>query len=313
MAVNSRRAAIVSYHDLRDYFAGNTWSFQIQDDGSISAKSKSFDVKLKQKSTKYDVSITATDDPSDTESTVTEDPVKFITKFLSTGTEADDLLKKLSFVADMRFVSTLLRRAALMSEVSPGATSRVKRMLRRGIVAAYGPGLDRLLVAVVRAVAGEGDDAREVEKITKDMKAKGWKVTQDEDEKGRSVLKVDVSGIYEAEIRAKDTTWDYSFQVQDFEESKEEGSTDDPIKAFRTYYRKDSTDNFKQLLKQKRSQDEDVDPDATAAPGKGPKKPAKKVETGPPDEGTDKTVMAPTALPPSGKTHNIPHANKWSE
>lgn len=316
-----RQAAVVSYYDLENYFTGNSWEFKRHDDGKVTAQSEAYDLTLQQRPTKYDVKITAEDDPSDSEEGVTDNPVKFITKFLSTGTEADDLLKKMSFVPDPRYVAVLCRRAALMAEVSPDM-SGVKRMLRRGMVASQGPGLERFLVAVVRAVAGEGDDAREVSKVTKEMKEKGWKVEQKKEDSGRTLLEVDVSGIYRAQIRAKDTVWDYEFQVRGIDESKESGSTDDPIQKFRLFYKKDSTQEYKKQRKEQlSSEDRDEatvdtdDTDATVKPGKSPKPQTKKKKPasgGSPSSGTEDTLLAPTQLPPSGGT-NVPFSNKYSD
>lgn len=307
--MKTRRAAIVSVYDIENYFTGGSWDLSRKEDGSVSATSEAYEVRLQQRPTKFEVKISAVDDPSDSETEVTDDPVKFITKFLSTGTEADDLLKRMSFVADPEFLSSILRRAALMSEVSPDGVSDVKKLLRRAVVAAYGPGIERILTAVVRAVAGQGDDVKEVEKIAKDMRAKGWKVVQDE-----GTLTVDISGIYEAEIRARDTVWDYSFQVRGFEESKEEGTTDDPIQQFRLFYKKDSTQDFKKQLKERlskeRASEETVKPGGQKS-GKG-RGEGRKVGDEPSSDGTSDTIIAPTQLPPSSKTHNINLENEWS-
>jgi hypothetical protein len=277
----------------------------------VSAKSEVYDLNLVQKPSKFRVKITATDDPSDSEESVTDNPVEFITKFLSTGPSSDDLLKKMSFVADPRFIAALVRRIALMTEV--GDRGDARRALRRCIVAASGPGMERILTAVVRAVAGVGDDIQEIKKVTDDMKKKGWKVQQSEDEDGQAVMKVDVSGIYEAEVRASDTVWDYSFQVHGVDESKASGTTDDPIGTFQKWYRSDEVKEFKQQLKDK-AQDEPANDGQTVKPGGGKSgKKEEKKPTGPPSGGTEKTIMAPTALPPSGGTRNIPKSNKHSD
>lgn len=302
----------MSYYDLEKYFAGSSWEFGRRDDGSVTAKSEAYDVKLVQKPSKYEVRITSTEDPSDSDKAVTDDPVEFITKFLSTGTEADDVLKKMSFSQDPNLIVYVMSRAKVCADTGILDARGVSRMVRRGKVAADLTRLQRLFTAVVRAVAGAGDDVQEVAKVTKDMKEKGWKVVQGEDEGGYATLKVDVSGIYEAEVRARDTVWDYTFQVNGIDESKEEGTTDDPLQQFRLYYKKDSTQDFRKQLKEQKAGE--ADPDATVAPGKDRKKLApKKPVTGPPSEGTEQTLIAPTQLPPSSKTRNIPKKNKHSD
>lgn len=315
-----RNATVVSYYDLQDYFAGESWQFKRHDDGTVTAKSGVYDLKLKQKPSKTKVRIYANDDPSDSEEGETTNPVEFITKFLSTGPGSEELLKKMSSRSGMGHLPSLVRHAALLLDI--GSEPReVARLLRRGMVASFGPSLERLFVAVVQTLAGEGDRAKEVGKLVKEMKEKGWKVTQSEED-GQPKMEVDVSGIYTAEVFVTETVWDYTFQVQEIEESKEEGTTNDPIQQFRLFYKKDSTQDFKKQLKEKResgSKDEGtVKPgkkgeEKTVKPGE-PSSPSKKPEKAKPkkDEGTEDTMFEPTRLPPSSKA-DVEAWNKYSD
>lgn len=307
-----RVSTFVTYHDLEEYFRGGSWEFKRHDDGNLTAQSKVFDLKFFQNPTKYEVSITAVDDEADSKKDVTEDPVKFITKFLETGTEGDDVFKKMSSFPDPRLISFVLRRAATMLESGAMDLRGAAKMVRRAMVVA--PGNDRILVAVVRAVAAAGDDESDIRKVTEDMKKKGWQVVQNTDERGNPVVEVDVSGIYTAEIKIKDSSWDYSFKVKGIDESEEHGQTNDPLQQFRVFYKKPSTDDFKKQLKEQKSQE--PDPDATAAPkGKAqPKKEAPKTEPPPKkdrDEGSEDTQFDLTRLPPSSRA-DIKDWNQYS-
>jgi hypothetical protein len=320
-----RNATVVSYYDLQDYFAGDSWEFKRHDDGTVTAKSGVYDLKLKQKPSKCRVRIYANDDPSDSEEAETSDPVSFIKKFLSTGPESEELLKKMSSRSGIGHLPALLRQAALMLDVKRDPRD-VAKVVRRGMVASFGPSLDRLFVAVVRTLAGEGDRARETEKLVKEMKEKGWKVTQSEED-GQPKMEVDVSGIYTADIFVTESVWDYTFQVQEIEESKEEGTTNDPIQQFRLFYKKDSTQDFKKQLKEKRESGKPKEDEGTVAPGKKkpddektaptarpgePSSPSKKPAKKPKDEGTEDTMFEPTRLPPSSKA-DVQAWNKYSD
>lgn len=314
-----RNATVVSYYDLQDYFAGDTWQFKRQDDGTVTAKSGVYDLKFKQKPSKCRVKVYANDDPSDAQEGETTSPVEFITKFLSTGPESDELLKRMSSRSGIGHLPRLIRHAALLLDVGHNP-QEVAKLVRRGMVASFGPSLERLFVAVVEAIAGEGDRAKETGKLVKEMKEKGWKVTQSE-EGGQPKMEVDVSGIYTAEVFVTETVWDYTFQVQEIEESKEEGTTNDPIQQFRLFYKKDSTQDFKNQLKEKRESGKD---EGTVKPGKKneektvkpgepsspSKKPAEKPK--PKDTGTEDTMFEPTRLPPSSKA-DVQAWNKYSE
>lgn len=319
-----RHIAVVSAFEIREYFAGDAWKVKENDDGSIDAKSGVYDIRLTPGASKYSVKIWAEDDPSDSAEEVTDQPVKFIADFLSTGASSEDLLKKMSSRSGQWHLPALLRHAAFLLDVNEDPKA-VAKIVRRGMVASFSRGFERLFEAVVRVAAGFVDDSKEVQKVTKEMKEKGWKVTQDTDDQGNPVLQVDVSGIYTAEIRARETTWSYSFQVQDIPESKEEGKTSDPIQQFRLFYKKDSTQDFKKQLKDKRdSSRTDKKEEGTApagkaseektAPTKRPGAPASgkpKVER-PDVDATGDTQFAPTRLPPSSKA-DVQAWNKYSD
>jgi len=307
-------SAVVTLPDLKDYFKGGHWKKISDVDGGIEGKSEAYRISIVQKSATFLVEIHASDDPSDSDTAKTKDPVEFITKFLSTGEGAEDILKKMSFYADPKFMVTLLRRMANLSEsgMSPG---KVAKIVRRGAVLMDGHRLRPMLSAVVRSA--RGDDAHasdEVEKLQKEMKAKGWKVTQDTDDNGRTKLVVDVSGIYEASITLDSITWDYSFEVNEVPESKEAGETEDPIQQFRLYYKSDSTQEAKKQLKEKIKQKSEEE---TVAPaGKGRKKEettdvdAPKSKDVP--EAHGETMFAPTKLPPSLSPRDL-EKNKYSD
>jgi hypothetical protein len=238
-------SAVVTLPDLKDYFKGDHWKKMSDVDGGIEGKSEAYRISIVQKSAVFLVEIHASDDPSDSETRKTADPVEFITGFLSTGPGSEDILKKMSFYADPKFMVTLLRRMANLAE--SGMKPRdVAMSVRRGAALMDGHRFRPMLSAVVRSA--RGDDAHasdEVAKMQKEMKAKGWKVTQDEDDKGRMKLVVDVSGIYEASIVLDNIVWEYSFEVNEVPDSREAGETEDPIQQFRLFYKKDSTQDAK--------------------------------------------------------------------
>jgi hypothetical protein len=307
-------SAVVTLPDLKDYFKGGHWKKISDVDGGIEGKSEAYKISIVQKSATFEVEIHASDDPSDSETKKTKDPVEFITGFLSTGPGSEDILKKMSFYADPRFMVTLLRRMANLAEsgMKPG---EVAKSVRRGAALMDGHRFRPMLSAVVRSA--RGDDAHasdEVAKLQKEMKAKGWKVTQDEDDKGRMKLVVDVSGIYEASIVLDSITWDYSFEVNEIPDSKEAGETEDPIQQFRLYYKSDSTQEARKQLKEKIKQKSEEE---TVAPaGKGRKKEEETDVDAPKSKDVpgahEDTVFAPTQLPPSLSPKNL-EKNKYSD
>jgi len=305
-------ALVVSFEDVRNYFKGDHWKVSEDEDG-FSADSEAYEVRLKSKGATYGVEIEASDDPSDSDSKTTDDPVGFITKFLGTGTEADDILKKMSSFPDPTLLSRLLTRTANLVESEVITIQASKRIIRRAIVATFGKSFRAMLAAVVRAAKGQDARADEITKLRKVMKEKGWKVSQHEDDKGHAVLEVDVSGVYTATVKLDSLLWDYTFQVQDMPESKDEGVTDDPIQQFRLFYKDDSTQEAKSELKKKRKSEKEAAPEEGTVPaGKaGRKKVEERKESGKTREQerdeTGDTLFAPTNLPPStGRVPKFP-------
>jgi hypothetical protein len=307
----------VSFDDVRNYFKGEHWKVSEGEDG-FDADSEAYEVRLKSKGATYDVEIAAADDPSDSDTKVTDDPVEFISKFLGTGTEADDILKKMSSFPDPSLLSRLLIRAANLVESEVLTVQQTKRIIRRGIVATFGRSFRSMLAAVVRAAKGQDVRSDEMTKLQKTMKEKGWKVSQHEDDKGHAVLEVDVSGVYTATIKLDSLLWNYEFQVNEMPESKDSGVTDDPIQQFRLFYKKDSTQDAKSELKKKRGSDKQEKQEEGTKPAgpAGKKKDQERKDSGKTrdqerDE-TGDTMMAPTQLPPS-RVPDVPKSNKYSE
>ena len=94
----------------------------------------------------------------------------------------------------------------------------------------------------------------ELNTLLKEMKKKGWKVEESE-ENGHPQLIVNISDVYEVTIEVESIMYYYTFQITDHPDLTEEGITDDPIKEFQTYV-KENREAIKEAETQPAEDDE---------------------------------------------------------
>jgi hypothetical protein len=70
------------------------------------------------------------------------------------------------------------------------------------------------------------------------MKSRGWKVKLSTDD-GIPSLLVDVSGVYSATVTIDEMEWKYGFVLKSDPSISATGTTDDPIRDFRKFYKSD--------------------------------------------------------------------------
>lgn len=273
-----KTASTVTIDDLKTYFKGVHWKINAITDNSLEANSYSYSVVMKAKGFSYFVKIEAVDDPADSDEKVTDEPIKFIASFLETGTSGDELLQKMS--SDALLTAKAVRTLSYAIE-SGLCIKKSKNILRRMAVALEFPFVYRVFSAVVRTAARQEIEKEELDDLKKAIKAKGWNVYEEESDTGLPKLTVDVSDIYTAEITVESIEWHYTFEVIGKPETKEDGITDDPIEAFRTYYRKPEIQEAKETKKLETSK-------TTPSPGVGYVQ-TEKPESGPSPEPLEKT------------------------
>ena len=110
--------------------------------------------------------------------------------------------------------------------------------LRRASVALNYKLLHHVVVAMTTRLARENIEQKEMNKLLSEMKKKGWKVEESEDNRGKPQLTVNISDIYEVVISVESILYDYIFQIPDHPDLTEDGITDDPIREFQKYVRK---------------------------------------------------------------------------
>jgi len=232
-------SAVVTPDDIRQYVKGKNKSIRVTDDkdGAVNVESAQFDFSFKPKNFKWHVRIEATDDPSDADEKVTPDPVKFIAGFLGAGVPGGEHFEKMSAGPDE--FSGLLRHLASRVESGSLGPRKLSAMLRRAAVIPNINLLRRIVAAVARTAAGQETSLAEVKKLQEEMKNKGWKVKETETDAGLPELTVDVSGIYEAKIRAESISYAYEMKTLGFPEFDEKGDTEDPISTIRAYAKRD--------------------------------------------------------------------------
>jgi len=244
-------AATVTIEDLKKFFSGEDWEIKYASPMAFEAKAKSDDVivSLRAKSFMYHVHVEATDDPSDSDDQVTDEPLQFLVEFLETGSEGDEYLKKLSSSPEL--FADGLRLIASGIEQGTFGLSRTGMGLRRALMATDAPFFLFAMETICRYAAGEDIQKEEFDDLKKLMVSKGWKVKESQSDAGLLELVVDVSGIYTAKITVESIMWHYSFEYEGMPESKDEGTVDDPIVAFKKFYKLDSTKDAKAKKPQK--------------------------------------------------------------
>lgn len=222
-----RISVVVSMDDVQGYFRGDPWRTAVRE-GSFIGWSDTAEVELKPVGPKFKLHVESVDDPSDSEDFVTDKPMKELAAFLGHDIPGGEHFEKMSSVTPARASRALMALAAMVerSEIGPRMLARKLRTLSIPVVA-----------AVQRTADQKKDEEGFISKLRSDMEAKGWKVVQDEDDRGLPTLTVDISGIYEAQVSVEEVTWEFKFQVTGAPETLRKGRTNDPIAEYRRYYK----------------------------------------------------------------------------
>lgn len=218
-----RIAKIVDLKELRGYFGpGKVWRRQKWTDGGVfEGETKQFVVDLWPVSPTYKVHIEAVDDSSDSEDIVTEKPVEAIVEFLGKNLPGGEYFESMAS-SPTDFVSAL--RMAASGSVTSSA-------------------IRRFIVALELVSDASPSSSESLEDISKHMKSKGWKSSMDADGRGAPVLRIDISGVYEATVQFESHKWGYEFSLRGIPDVKTSGVTDDPISEFQKFYRSDAVSN----------------------------------------------------------------------
>jgi hypothetical protein len=191
-------------------------------DGWVEISDDIFELAFKPLGPKFKVKIHAVEDPSDSDEAVTDAPIKFISKFLGDSIPGGEHWEKMSSSPDQ--FAKMVRSAADLIEEKADRQHAI-RMVRR--ISA---------ITCVGASSASKESEKGISDLERDMKKKGWKVdiTKDKDMK-LPILKVDINGIYEADITVDSLTYQYELNAIGYPELKKEGKTDEPVKTMENY------------------------------------------------------------------------------
>lgn len=225
----------------RNFGGGPQWQTARWDGLDFVGSTRFYEVELRAQDPLWHLSVEAADDPSDSEQVTTEDPVKALAEFLSRGLPGGG-----DFFKDR--AAALRRLAALASSDRPLTPRGMRRALLAALAASDDLGLGDTDVVLTRRIPGgpgKGpsasgpDEAALVGGLLRRMRTKGWEVEQGETNWGAPLLKVDVGGgEYRAEVRVDSMPFSYRFAFKGRDDLTEEGVTDDPIREFKSWFRK---------------------------------------------------------------------------
>lgn len=248
----------VTEKDVKLYFKGDDWRLFPYGD-ELKASGDFAEITLKPVKTVFNVKIENIDDPIDSAEEETEDPIKFIVKYLQTGTEGDEVFRKMSsHPQNVSYMLSLLASEFDQKRLSPEIL--VENLNR--IIFSVNQSADKFqpspkvpddiddLLSYSAEHTYEGDDIEdsyirnkshsqkidqvptELKELLSKMKSKDWDAKL-----GGDKLTVNIQDLFTAEIIIDKIIWEYDFQIRGFKESRKTGKTEDPIAEFRRYYK----------------------------------------------------------------------------
>lgn len=235
-----RTASTVTMDDLKKYFTGGKSSESegwrvLPSDMSIEAHSLHYDVLVEAKGFIYHIEVAAKDDPSDSDESVTDEPLKFLVEFLETGSSGDELFKKMS--SDPSVLSGMLRLTARRLERDISSPKRTAAEIRRALIALNKEFALRAFGAIRKRSNRAEVEQKELADLKVEIERKGWEVWESKDDRDLPMLEINIGDEYGAKISVDHILWHYKFEVRGVDSVKEEGNTNDPIVAFRNWYR----------------------------------------------------------------------------
>jgi hypothetical protein len=220
--------------DLEKYFRGDVWKEKTITETNVDAKTDNYSVNLEQSDVQYYWTIESMDDPSDAADGVSPEPTKEIVEFLSENLPGAEFFTQMA--SKPRQISLILRRLA--SDINKGAAlSEVISMLKRIGASLNYAEVKNQIHQILRIAVDNSIEEEEINKLKKKLKDKGWDVILSETEFGAPKLEVNIGDIYKASIEVESVLYDYEFGFKGRPDLTEKGSTNDPIQAFKSYYR----------------------------------------------------------------------------
>lgn len=258
-------AAAVTFDDLSQYFSGKNWHVKVHE-GKMDGWSptRGIEVKLEPKGSIYSVSIKAYEDKSDADQTLTDNPMRFLVDFLKTGTPGDKAFENMAssfwredYLSPTRMAEVLKNWADGVEKKRIGFKLLSKGLRHIGFMA-----------DIQSSVASQSDPGSgQMEELLQEMSKKGWRANLDKSDKGLPEITVDIAGVYEAHIEVDHILWNYEFTLVADEDVTDEGTTDDPIVAFDSFYKSEAVQSTRHALKSdKQKRLDSVDDEKTVGP-----------------------------------------------
>jgi hypothetical protein len=222
--------------DLSNFFKGEVWKLTDIRNSELNARATQAIVNIEESETQFNVKIQAIDDPLDSEEVTTSKPLKAIVDFLGEGLPGAEYYEQMA--SSPRAFASYLNLLAYRIDKQNIDKQTLTELLRRASIALNHKLLHRVVVAMTTKLARENVEQKEMGKLLSEMKKKGWKVEESEDDRGEPQLTVNISDIYEVVISIESILYDYIFQIPDHPDLTEDGITDDPIREFQNYVRK---------------------------------------------------------------------------
>jgi hypothetical protein len=199
--------------------------------GGIAAKSFPYELTFASTGAMWYWKMAAVDDPEDSDEGVSDNPIVEIAEFLGADIPGGGYFKNLA--SNPSELSRVIRKIALRARHTN--SKKLANMIRRVVVA--------INVALVkREPEFVKIQNRAVNKLKKEMEGQGWRVKEYKDDADLPVLHVNVSDVYEGDIRVESLTYAYKFVVEGEENVTEEGITDDPLGELKSWAKRRDVD-----------------------------------------------------------------------
>lgn len=237
------RFALVTMGDIKDYFLSTKWQTNTTADGIFKAKNNyNVLVTIEPSHVMYGVTVEAEDDPSDSTHEITDKPLDVITEFLGAGIPGGDIFKQRASTDPDAFAVVLQR---LASDIETTGDRGLFKAIRRLALLLNFDALKSSIAngrAYIASAAAQyfyeryaahptnfRMEERILDNFKNEAKQKGWKLEITDDEPPG--LAMAVHG-FNVKVGIDSIMYDYSFELEGYPESKEEGQVEDPIAEY---------------------------------------------------------------------------------
>lgn len=223
--------------ELREYFGTREWDLEIKSSDEIHSRhtSNRLTVDIKRSHAMFTVNMYAVDDPGDADEVTTDNPAEEISKYLSKGLPGGHK----EGCTPKQMMTMLQQIAIVIKQGSIRKKHNVIRLLKR-IAIAPTLGLMTHMAHFLYMALTDTDkweaEIEELHAIQGELKKNQWTVVDSKSDTGEPKLEVNVQDIFEADISVDGMWYDFSFEVDDMPDSKEEGQSADPIREFTDWY-----------------------------------------------------------------------------